>query len=104
MLISNIVQHRTFHVTSAMANAAVEVPVHAIEAGWLHIINNITEVKKKKKYINFCDPQNSAANKRSDTGSPVITEMDGKPIYGRGYKPCFNRFLLNVQFPNEIKQ
>ena len=48
MLISNIVQHRTFHVTSAMANAAVEVPVHAIEAGWLHIINNITEVKKRR--------------------------------------------------------
>ena len=54
--------------------------------------------------MNFRDHQNSAANKIVDTGSPVITEMDGKPISGRGYRSCFNRFLLNVHCPNEINQ
>ena len=38
----------------------------------------------------------------ADTSSPVITEMDGKLISGRGYIPCFNHFHLNVQYPNEI--
>ena len=54
--------------------------------------------------MNFRDHQNSAANKIVDTGSPVITEMDGKLISGRGYRPCFNRFLLNVHCPYEINQ
>ena len=30
------------------------------------------------KYIKFRDHQKSAANKIVDTGSPVITEIDGK--------------------------
>ena len=34
--------------------------------------------KIKKKYINFCD------HVVAGTSSPVITEMDGKPISGRG--------------------
>ena len=38
----------------------------------------------------------------ADTSSPVITEMDVKPISGRGYRPCFRRFLLNFQCPNKI--
>ena len=28
--------------------------------------------------------------------------MDEKPISGRGYRPYFGRFLLNVQYPNKI--
>ena len=54
--------------------------------------------------MNFRDHQNSAANKIVDTGSPVITEMDGKLISRRGYRTCFNRFLLNVHCPSEINQ
>ena len=38
----------------------------------------------------------------ADTSSPVITVMNGKPTSGRGYRRCFNWFLLNVQCPNEI--
>ena len=38
----------------------------------------------------------------ADTSSPVITEMDGKPISWKCYRHCFNHFLLNVQCPNEI--
>ena len=64
---------------------------------------SITKLKEiKKKYINFRDHRNSALDIVADTSSPVITEMDGKPISGRGYRPCFKRFLLNVQCPNEI--
>ena len=95
------VLHRMFHVISTTVNAAVDVTIHAIEAGWLRTINNNTEVKKKK-YINFRDHQRGPANKIVDTGSPVITEVDGKLISGRGY--FFNRFLLNVHCPNEINQ
>ena len=54
--------------------------------------------------MNFRYHQNSAATKIVDTGSSVITEMNGKPISGRSYGPDFNRFLLNVQCPNEINQ
>ena len=58
----------------------------------------------KKKYINAHDHRNSAIDIVADTSSPVITKMDGKPISGKGYRPCFNRFLLNVQCPHEINQ
>ena len=34
-----------FHVTSAMIKRTADVAVYAIEAGWLRIINNKTEVK-----------------------------------------------------------
>ena len=51
--------------------------------------------------MNFRDHQNRAIDIVTDTSSPV-TEMDRKPISGRGYRPCFRRFLLNVQCPNEI--
>ena len=44
------------------------------------------------KYI-FCDHQNSAIDIVADTGSTVITEMDGKPIYGTDYRSYFNCFL-----------
>ena len=40
----------------------------------------------------------------ADTSSPVITEMDERPISWRGYRPCFNRFFLNVQYPYKINQ
>ena len=50
-------------VTSTMPNEAVDATIHAIEAGWLR------SKRKKKKYINFCDHQNSAI----DIDSPVIT-------------------------------
>ena len=43
-----------FRVTSTMTNEAVDATIHAIQAGWLR------SKKKKKKYINFCDHQNSA--------------------------------------------
>ena len=58
----------------------------------------------KKNYINFRYHQNNAVDIVVDNSSTVITEMDGKPISGRGYRPCFNRFLLNVQRPNERNQ
>ena len=48
----------------------------------------------KKKCLNFHDHQSSAADIVVDTSSPEITEADGKPLSGRGYRPCFNRFLL----------
>ena len=53
-------------------------------------------------YINFRDHRNSAMDIVADTSRPLITEMDGKSISWRGYRPCFNRFLLNVHCPNEI--
>ena len=84
-----------FHVTSTIVKCSCRRYNPRYESGWLRIINNNTEAKKKK-YIKFRDHQNSAANKIVDTGSPVITGMDGKPISGRGYRPCFNCFLLNV--------
>ena len=40
---------------------------------------------KKEKYIHSRDDQKSAVGKISDAVSPVINEMDGKPISGRGY-------------------
>ena len=52
-----------FRETSTMTNEAVGATIHAIEAGWLR------SKRKKKKYINFCDHQNSAI----DIDSPVIT-------------------------------
>ena len=64
---------------------------------------SITKLKKYiKKYIKFRDHRNSAIDIVADTSSPLITKMDGKPIPGRGYRPCFNGFLLNVQCPDEI--
>ena len=64
---------------------------------WLLIINNKTEKKIiKKKHLNFHDHQNSAIGIVAGTGSTVITEMNGKPIYARGYRTYFNSFLLNV--------
>ena len=43
-----------FRVTSAMTNEAVDATIHALEAGWLR------SKRKKKKYIIFCNHQNSA--------------------------------------------
>ena len=64
---------------------------------------SITKVNKiKKKYINFRDHRNSLIDIVADISSPLITEMDGKLISERGYRPCFNCFLLNVQCPNEV--
>ena len=64
--------------------------------------SSITKLKQNKEEIyNFRDHRNSTTDTIADTNSPVITEMDGKPISGRGYKPCFS-FLLNVKCPNEI--
>ena len=53
-----------------------------IEVGWLCIIINKTEEIYKKKYINLHDQRNSAIDIVADTSSPLITEMDGKPISG----------------------
>ena len=36
--------------------------------------------------MNFRDHQNSAVNKNVDTGSPVITEMDGKLLQSLSFK------------------
>ena len=52
----------------------------------------------------FVQIPNTSVTIVADTSSPLITEMDGKPISGRGCRPCFNCFLLNVQYPNEINQ
>ena len=58
--------------------------------------------KIKKRYIEYRGYRNRAIDIVADTSSPKITEMDVKSISGRGYRPCFRRFLLNVQCPNEI--
>ena len=58
----------------------------------------------KKKYISFRDHRIRVIDIVADINSPVITEMDGKPISGRGYRPCFKRFLLNVQCHNDINK
>ena len=80
-----------------MIKCSCNVTVHAIQADLLHIANRKTKVKKKeKKYINFSNHWNSAVDIAADTGWPVITEMNGKPILGKGYRSCFNHFLLNV--------
>ena len=92
--------------------------IQSMQGDFVLSITNWSKIKMK--YINFCDHQNSAIDIVADTGSAVITEMDGKPIYGTGYRPYFNRFLwninalirlqtllqslLNVQWPNEINQ
>ena len=57
--------------------------IKPIELSWLCIIINKTEeIYKKKKYINFHDRRNSAIDIVADTSSPLITEMNGKPISG----------------------
>ena len=48
------------------------------------------------------DHRSSAIDIIADTSSPLINEVGGKPISEWGYRPCFNRLLLNVQCPNEI--
>ena len=64
---------------------------------------SITKLNQnKKKYLNFRDRRNRAIDIVADTSSPVITEMDVKPISGRGYRSCFKRFLLIVYCPNKI--
>ena len=50
-------------------------------------------------YINIRDHQNSAIGIAADTSSPVITEIDGKPVSARGYRACFDHFVLIVQCP-----
>ena len=80
----------------------MDVTARVIESGLLCIINNGTEIKKKD--VNLSDHQNSAINIVADTSSPVITGVDGKPISARGYRYCFNCFLLNVQCPSKINQ
>ena len=62
----------------------------------------LKQSKIKEKYINFRDHRNSTIDIVADTSPPVVSEMDGKPIFGRVYRPWFNRFLLNVPFVNEI--
>ena len=61
---------------------------------------SITKLKEK---IRFRDHPNSAIDIVANTSSPVTTKIDGKFISGRGYSPCFNHFLLNVQCYNERK-
>ena len=63
---------------------------------------SVTELKQNKEDMNFCGHRSSVIDIVADTSSPVITETDGKPISGRVYRPCFNRFLLTVQCPNGI--
>ena len=100
---NTILNHTWLESYQQWSNAALDVTVHTIEAGWLRIINNETEeICKKKKYINFRDHRNSAIDIVADTSSPLVTDMDGKPISGRGYRSSFSCFLLNVQCPNEI--
>ena len=57
--------------------------------------------QNKEEIYKFSWSPNTAINIVADTSTSVITEMDRKPISGRGYTPCFKHFLLNAQFPNE---
>ena len=42
------VQQGMFHVASTIVNTAVDATIHAVEAGWLCIINNSSEIKKRR--------------------------------------------------------
>ena len=42
------VQQGMFHVASTIVNTAVDATIHAVEAGWLCIINNSSEIKKEE--------------------------------------------------------
>ena len=62
-----------------------------------------TKLKQNREDIyKFLDHRNRAIDIVADTSSSVITETDEKPISRKIYRPCFRRFLLNVQCPNEI--
>ena len=54
-------------------------------------------ITKLKEEIHFRDHRNSATDIVAYTSSPVTTKIDERLISGRGYRPCFNHFLLNVQ-------
>ena len=58
--------------------------------------------KIKKRYIEYRGHRNRAIDIVADTSLPKITGMDVKSISGKGYRPCFRRFLLNVQCPNKV--
>ena len=61
-------------------------------------------ITKLTEEIRFRDHRNGAIDIVANTSSAVMTKIDGKFISGRGYSPCSNRFLLNVQCYNEINQ
>ena len=62
------VQQGMFHVASTIVNTAVDATIHAVEAGWLCIINNSSEIKKRRNtYISGITK--IVLNKIVDTGS-----------------------------------
>ena len=61
-------------------------------------------ITRLKEEIRFRDHPNGAIDIVANISSPVTTKIDGKFISGRGYSPCFNRFLLNIQCYNEINR
>ena len=100
------VQRRMFHVTLTMIKWSCRCYWSRLRSkkNWEENCSKNWSKIKKNKYINFRDHQDSAVDIVVDTGSLVITEMDERPISGRGHRPCFNCFLLNVQWLNEINQ
>ena len=76
------VQQGMFHVASIIVNTAVDATIHAVEAGWLCIINNSSEIKKRRNtYISGITK--IVLNKIVDTGS-TSNYWDGWEAYFSG--------------------
>ena len=76
------VQQGMFHVASTIVNTAVDATIHAVEAGWLCIINNSSEIKKRRNtYISGITK--IVLNKIVDTGS-TSNYWDGWEAYFSG--------------------
>ena len=76
------VQQGMFHVASTIVNTAADATIHAVEAGWLCIINNSSEIKKRRNtYISGITK--IVLNKIVDTGS-TSNYWDGWEAYFSG--------------------
>ena len=76
------VQQGMFHVASTIVNTAVDATIHAVEAGWLCIINSSSEIKKRRNtYISGITK--IVLNKIVDTGS-TSNYWDGWEAYFSG--------------------
>ena len=76
------VQQGMFYVASTIVNTAVDAKIHAVEAGWLCIINNSSEIKKRRNtYISGITK--IVLNKIVDTGS-TSNYWDGWEAYFSG--------------------
>ena len=81
------VEQGMFYVTSTIVNAAVDATIHAFEAGWLCIINNSSEIKKRRNtYISGITK--IVLNKIVDTGSTSN--------YWDGWEACFSGNLRTL--------